>query len=204
MSWMANRRAAYHPDGPFVAKRGEHVGNIKLVFGGIYTAKQLREEANISQQLIQRLYDTHWMDMAPEGAETGPLPVPPVEPEEDHLATLFGSDALPSMVEIAPDHSVPLGDVVRHAFDASDLTVKQWNALPPAEREPKLSAAVEAMKIDYAESHPAKTPEDEVAVGFVSLGFGRYQRVNAAGGKFGPFEKKAIYEQSQLPLVQAE
>ena len=117
MSWMASRRAEYHPDGPFVAKRNANVGNIEFVFGGIYTAKQLLEDANVSKRHIQRLYDTFWMDMAPEGAETGPLPVRPPEPVEQ-------SPAPSGEPEIIVDPNLPPAEPVVEVVDTVAVAFK--------------------------------------------------------------------------------
>ncbi|MCT7668190.1 hypothetical protein, partial [Shinella kummerowiae] len=60
--------------------------------------------------------------------------------------TLNGSNTLPALIEIAPDRSVQLGEVVLEAFHVSGLTAEAWNALLEAERDSLLNAAIEALK----------------------------------------------------------
>lgn len=60
--------------------------------------------------------------------------------------TLIGSSVLPSDVEIAEGVTVPLGDVVTGAFEASEFTVEEWNGLAADIREAKLTAHIEILK----------------------------------------------------------
>lgn len=60
----------------------------------------------------------------------------------ERFASLYGSDKLPAHVEVAPGRTLPLGDIVRHAFAASGLEVDAWNALPADDREERLQAAI--------------------------------------------------------------
>ena len=61
---------------------------------------------------------------------------------------LNGSSTLPAQVELAEGKSVTLGDVVRHAFAASGLSVEDWNKQDPAKVHELLQASIETMKAD--------------------------------------------------------
>lgn len=64
---------------------------------------------------------------------------------------LLGSDILPSDVEIAEGTTVPLGEIVQGAYAASGLSVDDWNALPPDQRDELLEAEVEKRKTEAAQ-----------------------------------------------------
>ncbi|WP_126969058.1 hypothetical protein [Xanthomonas sp. BRIP62411] len=67
---------------------------------------------------------------------------------------LYASDKLPALIPLTDDdaHNVQLGDVVRHAFEASNLTADEWNALPEDQREARLLGSITQMKADLATS----------------------------------------------------
>lgn len=67
-------------------------------------------------------------------------------PQDALPQALFGSDILPSTIELTPGTSVQLGDVVRHAFEASGLTVDEFNAQESSHREEQLQASIAAMR----------------------------------------------------------
>lgn len=61
---------------------------------------------------------------------------------------LNGSNTLPSQIELAEGKTVTLGDVVRHAFTASGLSVENWNNQDAAKRDELLQASIDTMKAD--------------------------------------------------------
>lgn len=58
---------------------------------------------------------------------------------------LYGSSVLPPFVEIN-GKQVQLGEVVRGAFQASKLSVKDWNLLDEEQRERKLEKQLKQMQ----------------------------------------------------------
>lgn len=58
---------------------------------------------------------------------------------------LFGSSILPSTLDIN-GKQVPLGDVVRFAFEESNLSPKDWNVMDEEQREAKLERALRTMR----------------------------------------------------------
>lgn len=75
-------------------------------------------------------------------------PKPPKAPKAANPAEgLFGSNVQPSMIDINGTE-VQLGGAVMRAFEASELTADEWNALPEAEREEQIAAAIEAMRAE--------------------------------------------------------
>jgi len=58
---------------------------------------------------------------------------------------LMGSSLLPALIDINGT-SVQLGDVVRHAQKASELSVGEWNNLDPLKREHFLAAIIYRMR----------------------------------------------------------
>lgn len=83
----------------------------------------------------------------------------PEKPIEAHIETLLGSSVLPSMVEIGPEISVQLGEVVARAHTESGLSIADWNAMADDAREALLAATVEAMKAENAPVQPEPEPE---------------------------------------------
>lgn len=78
--------------------------------------------------------------------------------------TLNGSNTLPALIEIAPGHTVQLGEVVMAAFKVSSLTADAWNALPEAERDGLLSSSIEVMKaVGHDNAGAARKEQEEVA-----------------------------------------
>lgn len=80
------------------------------------------------------------------------------KPKNDKPATpvatesLYGSSVLPATIDLGHDVSIALGDLVAVVHAASNMSVEQWNALPEAERESLLAAAVEAARAQAAEA----------------------------------------------------
>lgn len=75
-------------------------------------------------------------------------PKPPKAPKSAEQAEgLLGSNVQPSMIDINGTE-VQLGEAVSRAFEASELTAEEWNALPEAEREEQIAAAIEAMRAE--------------------------------------------------------
>lgn len=68
------------------------------------------------------------------------------QPKAAPPGVLNGSNTLPAQIELAEGKSVPLGDVVRHAFSASGLSVEDWNKLEPAKADELLLASIETLK----------------------------------------------------------
>lgn len=69
------------------------------------------------------------------------------EPEkEPEPVALIGSNLLSDVVKIKKGVEVQLGDIVQAAFDASGLSIEEWNALEQDEREQKFEAIIEVMK----------------------------------------------------------
>ena len=58
---------------------------------------------------------------------------------------LIGSSLLPALIDIN-GVSVQLGDVVRRAQKASELSVSEWNNLEPHQREYFLTATIYKMR----------------------------------------------------------
>ena len=85
----------------------------------------------------------------------------PEKPIEAHIETLLGSSVLPFMVEIGPDISVQLGEVVARAHTASGLSIADWNAMADDAREALLAATVDAMKAENAPAQLEPEPEAE-------------------------------------------
>ena len=79
----------------------------------------------------------------------------------DPAAGLFGSNVQPTMVDINGTE-VQLGDVVMHAFTASQLTAEEWNGLPEAEREEQIAADIEAMRAAPPAEKPKPTAKAEL------------------------------------------
>lgn len=80
---------------------------------------------------------------------------------------LIGSDTLPETID-TPAGPVSHEDVVNRAFEASGLGVAEWNAMPAADRDAAITAAVElllgeAKKDAAAEARPAGKPAAKAA-----------------------------------------
>lgn len=65
---------------------------------------------------------------------------------QDIPEALMGSSVQPAELAISADVTMPLGDVVRHAFAASSLTAAEWNALSEQDREDRIAASLAAMR----------------------------------------------------------
>lgn len=103
--------------------------------------------------------------------------------------TLNGSNTLPALIEITPTLSVQLGEVVLAAFQLSGLTAEAWNALPEAERDVVLNAAIETLKAGEREkAAAAKKAEDEAA----ELAAAEAAAQKARLPTFGPRAKQEI------------
>lgn len=68
---------------------------------------------------------------------TAPLPLGDVD-------TLLGSDILPAHIDIGGE-KVSLGSVVAAAFKRSDISLGEWNELPSADREQRLTDEIAAL-----------------------------------------------------------
>lgn len=68
------------------------------------------------------------------------------EDEEELPLCLMGTDILQSTVRLTDTNFVPLGDVVREAFNRMGVTVKQWNILPATMRDAVLIETVVIMR----------------------------------------------------------
>ncbi len=66
-----------------------------------------------------------------------------------HAETLNGSSTLPALIEIGTEQ-VQLGDIVRIAFDQSELDVASWNALDDADRDARLQAVIDIARTAVA------------------------------------------------------
>lgn len=99
-----------------------------------------------------------------------PLPVargetePPANPSAE---ILIGSDLLPSPVEITPEKSIQLGEIVAQAHSKSGLSADEWNAMPSSDREVLLDAYIDELKA--AESPALGIPTSEAAVPDVAV-----------------------------------
>lgn len=97
----------------------------------------------------------------------------PEKPIEAHIETLLGSSVLPPMVEIGPDISVQLGEIVARAHTESGLSIADWNAMANDEREALLAATVDAMTAEHApkqtEPEAEAEPEAPDALGLADL-----------------------------------
>lgn len=70
---------------------------------------------------------------------------------------LYGSSSLPAVFDIG-GKQVPLGDVVRKAFEATGLTVDEWNALQADDRDSLIADEAAAMAEDVAPTEQAADP----------------------------------------------
>ncbi|TRL35499.1 hypothetical protein [Rhizobium straminoryzae] len=59
---------------------------------------------------------------------------------------LLGSSILPALIEVAPERTVPLGEIVALAHKVSGLSVEDWNSQPDADREAALAATIDGLK----------------------------------------------------------
>ena len=66
-----------------------------------------------------------------------------------HAETLNGSSTLPALIEIGTEQ-VQLGDIVRSAFNQSELDVASWNALDDADRDARLQAVIDIIRTSVA------------------------------------------------------
>lgn len=75
----------------------------------------------------------------------------------DNTESLIGTDKLPAMVDITDTQQAQLGDIVRSAFEGSDMTVEEWNALEADVRDELILGHVEKVKADFAAPPAANT-----------------------------------------------
>ncbi|MGE8288672.1 MAG: hypothetical protein ACN6RG_11970 [Stenotrophomonas sp.] len=78
-------------------------------------------------------------------------------------ASLTGSNVLPSNVDLAEGVTLPLGDVVRKAHEASGLSIADWNALDDSDREARLAATVLELQATAEADAEAKKGEAAAA-----------------------------------------
>lgn len=77
--------------------------------------------------------------------------------------SLLGSNLLPGSIHLDGDVYASLSDVVRHAHDASGLSIEAWNGLDETLREAKLADAVEQLLSEAIAEAEAKTRADAAA-----------------------------------------
>ena len=82
-----------------------------------------------------------------------------VEPKVEPTQTLIGHDDWPAEVQVG-DETVQLGDVVQAAFEASELTVEQWNELSDEDRADRLQVALGEMQPEPEPSEDDETDGD--------------------------------------------
>jgi len=83
---------------------------------------------------------------------------------EEKPEILVGSDSFESSYEIG-EQTVPLGDLVRSAFENSELTVQEWNELPEEERDALIGAVLEVMQAAVAGHEQAGGEKDQAGTG---------------------------------------
>lgn len=66
--------------------------------------------------------------------------------DENPLQPLIGSDKFDAEIEVAEGQKIILGDLVRAAFEASGLSVSEWNALEGEARDELLDKALADMR----------------------------------------------------------
>lgn len=67
----------------------------------------------------------------------------------DSTEALIGTDKLPDLVDITDTQQAQLGDLVRGAFEGSDMTVEEWNALEADVRDELILGFVEKVRADF-------------------------------------------------------
>lgn len=84
-------------------------------------------------------------DFEAPNVATGQVEEVKVEEENDDVpVTLVGSSELDDEYEIG-DEVIPAGDIVVAAFENTELTIAEWNALPDDEREALIAQSLEWM-----------------------------------------------------------
>ena len=76
---------------------------------------------------------------------------------------LYGTDKLPSLVDITDTQQAQLGDIVRGAFAESDMTPDEWNALEPEIRDELIQGHVEKLRAAFAKSPTTKPAAKKAA-----------------------------------------
>ncbi|KXJ45886.1 hypothetical protein [Marinobacter sp. Hex_13] len=79
---------------------------------------------------------------------------------EEKPEILVGSDSFESSYEIE-GQTVLLGDLVRSAFENSELTLQQWNELPDEERDALIEAVLAVMQAAAAGSEEGDGDKDQ-------------------------------------------
>jgi hypothetical protein len=77
---------------------------------------------------------------------------------------LIGTDKLPADVELSEGVTVPLGDIVRRAFEDSALDVPSWNALSAEARDAAIMAARAEMADEPEDGEDPDVEDDEEEV----------------------------------------
>jgi len=119
-------------------KKGTTVklGDMTYFFNATETEPRHLCEVNI-QAHIDRFLSIKDGYRVPEGEE--------VKTSQENSG-LIGSSLLPAVVTIAEGIELPLGDIVRHAFEYSGMTVSEWNEQSEEEREAELNAQIEFLR----------------------------------------------------------
>ncbi|MFN3319941.1 MAG: hypothetical protein ACK43M_14425 [Allorhizobium sp.] len=68
------------------------------------------------------------------------------------IPSLLGSSFLPNEIDIGGPHPILIGEVIATAVALSGLSAEEWNAQPQEEREFKITAALEGLKLAAATS----------------------------------------------------
>ena len=104
------------------------------------------EELAASRTKLRRFWESGVIELAEfeePDVQTGQAPATPKDMKP--ADTLLGSDVLDSTLEINGEE-ISLGEVVTLAFEASGMTLEEWNAQDDADREAKLQEVVEGME----------------------------------------------------------
>lgn len=100
------------------------------------------------------------------------------QPDETvEVPGLIGCDHLPALLVIG-ERQLAAGDVVRAAFERSDLTVEAWNALPADDRQAWCDGVVAVLQLNI----PTPKPDDATPPAAVVLeqGIAESPTVNGA------------------------
>lgn len=85
----------------------------------------------------------------PQGAKTNNAPKPPSANAD---VALLGSDTIPPTVELHEGKTVTLRDVVQRAHKESGLNAADWNKLTGVQRDEKLNAVINTMRLEQEPS----------------------------------------------------
>lgn len=101
-------------------------------------------------------------DKVAELAKLGVIePVQLDEPEP--IKALLGSDAFDAVIDLGEGRAVQLGDVVRDAQAATELSVDDWNALEQPWRDAAIAEAIEKRRAAPAPAHGKRVTKPKTA-----------------------------------------